>query len=829
MSWTLQHSTTTQSLSAWGLSNVTLTQQSLSPSILSAEVAGDMLATLPWAFQDKVTLRDPAGVIHFVGYAMPPTRTGDAASETVQVTFADAWWFLGRGVYTQQIWDAEASEAVTTAVTALFADIDPGVGWERRAIEAELISIVAACNVEFPGTMQIGDIEGAAFASEPIPQRQSGATYEQSIRAALQYVPDAIQQWDYTTTPPTIHFRARDEATVREYDVSTLDATPTITRDDERVVRGVRILYIVSTGTGTQTTVLDAAGETTGGGIVSAVVDLTGGSGNAPNVQPPTFSPAVYQDVVIESEAIDPDSAAWWFKYGDTGAETAAQITVHPDSFIQRQGGGSVGGKTRLWISGEIPVDEYNEHVTEAEVIGYLEITTARTAPDGLIWNTKERRWLRVDCTTTDLNGEEQFLIKPGSVTGGGGSGTGGFIPTAVPLGIAAYLLAAWSGTQWRGAIGITGSECDMTPQVGDVVNLTGGLAEWETMAAQIHAVNRSLDRGEVRITLGIAEHLSLDDFVQRLQALKVAPALDLNRQTTGDPVGENIPTIHPSMRGPTTSPRCTVTKAVELWKFATGSVEMEMDAEAGSMTHRNTDGTAEVTVTPDGTSVANPSLEERVDTTPQRIQLYADGNTTTIRAGSITLEDALGASIEITANGITLTKGDETTQLSLLQLLLSAAGKTMSITEDQVIGSDAGGSVVMDTADGFRHTVGSEEATLDKTGLAVTAGDDSAEVTAAGGLAVTDGVKTGTLKADEMQMVSGDDIAEVTAEGGFVVTDSVVTATMNSSELRLVGDGKTTTVTTIAGKAIERRPADVCEDGVTLSTHVLMSEPAAP
>jgi hypothetical protein len=83
VSWTLQHSTTTQSLAAWGLSNVSLTQQSLSPSILSAEIAGDMLASLPWAFQDKVIFRDPAGVIRFVGYAMPPTRTGDAEIDAI--------------------------------------------------------------------------------------------------------------------------------------------------------------------------------------------------------------------------------------------------------------------------------------------------------------------------------------------------------------------------------------------------------------------------------------------------------------------------------------------------------------------------------------------------------------------------------------------------------------------------------------------------------------------------------------------------------------------------------------------------------------------------
>jgi hypothetical protein len=216
-------------------------------------------------------------------------------------------------------------------------------------------------------------------------------------------------------------------------------------------------------------------------------------------------------------------------------------------------------------------------------------------------------------------------------------------------------------------------------------------------------------------------------------------------------------------------------------------------------MKHSTEDGTARVIVAPQGTTVENPASEASVQTTPEQVQLATvDGHTATLTSSALTLEDPLGATVVINANGITFTKDGKTTTLSLLQLLHDdGVAKTMSITEDQVIGTDASGSVVMDSAEGVRHTVGGNETELTSDGITTT---------------------------------SGGDTAELTPEGGVTVSDGTNTASLNANRLQLTGGG-TTTVGKIAGETVELRDTDFCEvvggEPVTQQAPVLRGVPA--
>jgi hypothetical protein len=852
MPWTLQHASTTQSLAAWGLSNVTLSSTNHSVGVMTASLPGDMLASVPWVYRDPVILRRGSDVV-WRGVTLPPTRSGSGAEESVVVRFADPAWWFDQAIYSQEAWDAVEEAAVETSRVALFASIEAGVGWEPMSVGAQIAAIIAHCDaVHGGGKMQLGSITGAGFAVTPVPVRENNVTHAAALKAALRWVPDAASFWDHSTSPPSLHFVQRADATAREYAlVNDVTVEQEVTSKVDQQVRGVRLVYQYTDPLGNTATIVDQAGETSGAGILAATVDLDhgGGGGGGGGATVPDFTPAQTLKYEVQTEVIDPDSAAWWFKYGNTGAATEADIFVGDG-----EGGFPVGrlsGFSRVFIAGSVPKFIEGSRIGPGEVRGYLTIRRTDTGADGVTIETRERRYVRVLLTTTSLtDGEHTILLAPSS-----GSGTpeavtpavnGGFaLSTFVPGDLAASLLASYGPAQYEGTLRTVESECGQAARCGDVVNIAGGLAEWATMKAQVQAVEWELDSGSTRLTLGAAEHLAPQDFFELMSVSRVAPAIDIGKQAQGVVGTTGSQVTQPIMVNPE-STLVTDFRFLTSWTLeAADGKKMGVDAEAATTTLENEDGEKTVTAA-EGVEVTNTSGDKATvgaqsvkvsASSEDRTEVFADlarvvassGDKVEIRGSGITITDTLGATVEITPSGITITKDGKTTTLSLLQLLHSGDGKTMSITEDQVIGADASGSVVMDTAEGVRHTVGGQEATLDKTGLAVSDGDDSAEVTAAGGLVVTDGTKTGTLKADELQLVSGDDIAEVTAEGGFVVTDSVVTVTMNSSELRLVGDGKTTTVTTVPGQTIEMRPADVCEDGVSLSTHVLMAEPAAP
>ncbi len=788
MSFTLQHDTTTQSLADWGLTDGVLSERSLSAGTFTAKVAGDALAALPWAYKDKITLRDASNVVRFVGYALPPVRHG-GDEEIIELTFANAWWFLGRSVYLQEAWNAEEADAIQAGNVALFAAVTAGTGWTTRSIAAEVAAIIGQCAAVFSGTMQLGDVTGAAFAKSPVPQRVEGVTYEQALRDALAYVPDAVQYWDYTTTPPTLHFRQRSAGTARELAMAALDHEPVLTADEERAARGVRLLYKYNTSDGGTGAVIDEAGEGTGDGIISAVVDLTGG-GKGSGAAPPVFTPAVKQIFTVESEAIDPLSAAWWFKYGDTGVADAGDIIVGAASNIAADdGAGALGTKNRLFVTGNIPAELAAEHLRQAVVTGYLTVSTTREEA-GFTLTTNEQRVVQVRCTTTDYNGDEEYSVKAGGFTGGSDPDT--WTALTIPGGIAAELLAVWSEVQHRGKVSVTGDECGFAVVLGDVINLTGGLEAWEDMNAQVQGIEHELDYGRTIYTLGAAEHLRIEDFVSMLQGLKVMLALDLDTQATGQPTGDSTPTEHPAMVGKYTSPRASTVAFGYKWEYLdiTRGVKVEFDGDNATMTHSREDGSAQVEITPDAVKSSNPITEEIAEVSPVKMSVEnADGDVAEMTAGQLRLEDETGAVLTLTPDGLTLEKDGKTTTLSLLSLLHDdGAGKTMSVTEDQVIGDDGTGTVVMDSAEGFRHTVGDDEATLTKTAL---------NIEGSGGA------------------------VEVRPEAGLTVTTGGDAANVNAARLRIEGAG-TTEVGTVAGETVTLTATDFCEPDGTESAPVL-------
>ncbi|HUD46113.1 MAG TPA: hypothetical protein VMR33_04750 [Candidatus Baltobacteraceae bacterium] len=87
-----------------------------------------------------------------------------------------------------------------------------------------------------------------------------------------------------------------------------------------------------------------------------------------------------------------------------------------------------------------------------------------------------------------------------------------------VPYGLAGYIYNIESIPQYEGTFTIQETEITDQCPMGNNLNLTGGLAEWETMNACVQSVAYNLVSGRTTLAFGPAEHLGARDFVERLR-----------------------------------------------------------------------------------------------------------------------------------------------------------------------------------------------------------------------------------------------------------------------------------------------------------------------
>lgn len=530
MSWTLQHGETTQTLEAWGLSGAVISQNAQEAGEFTATLAGDMLTDVPWGFQDAVIIRRD-DVVVFRGWAMPILRSGSGVDEKLTVRFADSWYWFTRGQATQENYSALVEGPAATTRLALFTTIAVGSGWSLASVGSQIAVLVAMCNTYHGGgKMQLGTLSGDGFAAQPPPVEFNNGTFESALRACLAWVPDAVQLWDHTTSPPTLHLTQRAAATPRALPFSGGDM---VSRDikpmHDQVVDGVVLSYIYLNAIGQVAITVDAAGETTGN-IIAQTIDITGGGAE------PTYVEPVVESQSLKSVAIDPASASWWFKYGDTGAAdvgdilvvgAASNVALDPNAEAN-EGHTGLDGCNKWLVQGSIPkwLDEA-DHLRGALVTGYLTVKVYPVAGNTNFWQI-QRRMIVLSLPTTDL-GTNTYTrtLKEGYLTTAAGSA----LATIPPAGVAASLLAVWGELQYSGVLTLTAEECPTGVSMGEMINLTGGLEEWETMNAQVQGLTHDIDNGTTVLTLGPSERLSPQDFLSLIKVMRVGMPMDLNRR----------------------------------------------------------------------------------------------------------------------------------------------------------------------------------------------------------------------------------------------------------------------------------------------------------
>lgn len=563
--WMLTHDGVTKSLADWGMTNCTISEQSLTAGMFTATVPGDMLATLPWVYQDQITL-SLNGVTKFVGVALSPKKMGRGSNERQLLRFADPWWWLGQNNYMQPWFNKNTSTAYQSSRVALGAEVAPGEGWLIQSIASTIATIVGQCNAYFGGTvMQLGTLSGAGFGIFLIPQRVMDLTYESALRQILAWLPDVVQHWDYTTTIetddgpvlcPTLNLVQRASATERSYAFAdgSVMMSQEFTKRDDLVVDGIEITYKGIDANGHATQLVDRVGATSGTRILRKTIDCTGNAQGAAAPITPSYTPELKRDYRVEVDTVSHGSAEWWLQYGDTGATSADQITVNKhgmelaENAPENAGHSDLGGCNLLWTSGGMPRTRLYAHTRIADVRATLVITTTTTdegdVGDGVLSTiNKEVRIVRVLAPVTDLAGTFSQTVATGGTTYSG-SIVNALSSSYIIFGAAGALLAIWNVPQFDGSITITKEECDEAVQLGDVLNVTGADPEWEDMRSTVMGMTRELDTGTTTITTGVAAHLGLDEWMSlmRLSGTRITVATDLDQQAMGEVTPEPPP-----------------------------------------------------------------------------------------------------------------------------------------------------------------------------------------------------------------------------------------------------------------------------------------------
>lgn len=484
--WTLEANGQTKSLAAWGLVCHGLREQSFGASEISFETADDYDAEPRFAFRSAGILR-LGDTIVFQGRWTAPARSTRGNIERHRYTLRDVFWHLENLSY--------AEPAETLAAQNRMRRMRGGRSvFGTGNLGAEITTVITHAAAK-GAAVQIGSVAGLGI--QPQPQSRGDATCATMLQTLHRWCPDAATQIDPTTTPPTLHFIRRADATAHTLPVPQVRENLDIEELPELAVPAVIIRYVLTGSNNGEPSInvvvdkwpLNATGDEEG--AIVATVNLRG---------PQTVTQKQALDVVN----IAPNAQWFWEKHG--GYSWLKNVSwVNNNNTIANGNAVSDDGFPALLpnmiLSGAVPhwkAANSGTVVVTAEAKNFVR--------DG---QTYESFPLRCSVQATSLMGG--VYESPPETTPG----------DTVPLGVAQAYYESLIGPHFRGSLRYTAAEIALPrPRVGDVLNLTGGEAEargWHAMRAPIQAVEVDIDNATTVLHFGPAQHLSLADLQERL------------------------------------------------------------------------------------------------------------------------------------------------------------------------------------------------------------------------------------------------------------------------------------------------------------------------
>lgn len=465
---------------------------SFAPDTLQFSIPRSIAAAKLFADGQTIQLLDGT-TRAFYGVIRATPVSGTPASERHVVNASGGWWGLERVTF-EQLAKRDVNGVQTDVLISSVILGRTGAGDELMKcgeVIEELIAFAAGKGV----LISAGTVTQGPYFPE---EEGLDLTCADGIIRVCRWMPDMVSGFDHaigklnvTTTPTsTVTISLASSA----YRVDLVDPAP---RTD-LIVPGVRVDYqIVTTvfGSPRLSLVRETAGNPDAAGGVKHTMAIAGQ--NLSGVQ---------QLQRIKVAALHPSLAEWWIDHCPDLADPRISNLV-----ITNLAGGVVlygtnellEGSIQEWMLAGVEGAKYSLHAGEStfNCLATYDLTIA-----GKVIHVEERQY-SAKVTTTDAT-TRTYSRRSDSLTGG----------EYVPLGLAASLYSAGSKTWWDGQITITGPECQLGIIPGMAVNVTGGRAEWASMAARIINVEHDYDAGKTTIRVGPPRQMTLGDLRDQLK-----------------------------------------------------------------------------------------------------------------------------------------------------------------------------------------------------------------------------------------------------------------------------------------------------------------------
>lgn len=497
MAWTLTSGATTKSLEAWGITGMVRRRNSQAVDTLAFVLDGAAYDGAPPFAADSEVVVTKDSTTWFRGRVTAVRPEADGRSERLVYEVSGPWWYLERLVY-QQPWAIVGSSDVLKTHCLLNLTTTGGVMTTRAQIDDVLTLCADAASAEYgsaPFQWTDTDLPALEVPSDEV----RDVTCAEVIRKQLRWMPDAVAWFDYTTSPPT--FRCKRRADLTEVDVALGDPVSVVSlvpRYDLQVPAVV--LKFESTSTVDGATVADVSLQvyppgSTGEefGAMVATVDLLGGM-------------ASHATATISASALPTTDAGWWSWLQSKAPWLAStRVTLGAVQSVARQKTGApaaavlgnelVSGQVPGWIGATVQQETVTIRATYS-VTNHAESVTVED----------QEEVFTVNIITTDAS------------SGSYSSLTEFVAGETAPSGLAQALYDALNPLQWQGAVVFEEDDLSGTLAIGHAVNLTGGRAEWATMAAVVQTTEEDVDQGTTRVEFGPPQHLGPRDMLELLR-----------------------------------------------------------------------------------------------------------------------------------------------------------------------------------------------------------------------------------------------------------------------------------------------------------------------
>jgi hypothetical protein len=559
--WTLTYTpvggpSVTQDFAAWGLKSLHRKLASFACDTVTFIGDGLLIDANPlFVYGSTVTIKKN-GIGWFTGVVTQIPGGATPKHEQQSYEVSGPWWYFENLIFQQEwySWDGIHSRLISTLKTMVIIgqNLDGTKMDLGQMMSTVLDYILVTAAASMPPFVPFA--KGLMTPDVIIPFGEvTDKTCAQVIESCIQWVPDAVSWFDYTTTPPTFNVARRGDlgaVTIPAYGAPTsgLEITP---RHD-LVVPAVIAKY-------DQTNTID------GTTYNEVIVDQY-----PPNAPDPAFSNLVQHidliggNATFQKQAVTvkdrPKSAAsaitmpWILKREPwlTGANAAqpvydvanigcanlfTTIDPHDPEATSPDPGFTLDSMTEELIAGTIcDWMKTNDHVygCKALIQADLQYTGSDPAtaalftfdpanpltptPPGVGFLT---RYYGVTVTNAATQTYEELTSLQAS--------------EPVPVGLAQKLYQGLSVLHYQGTIETTEQECGGTVGLNHVVNLSGGRAEWATMLAAVFEINENIDEGITQIRIGANVVLNLEEWTELLRAARGRLfSWHLQQRTTG-------------------------------------------------------------------------------------------------------------------------------------------------------------------------------------------------------------------------------------------------------------------------------------------------------